>query len=112
MPTGDYPPVLKTTGQEAGCFGRESGVEAERNDCVVWLWFVVESAAEMEDHGPVACQALLLESRKIPTLRWHLDEANTEVEGSTQALMRVAALGENAGGRQKFAVLSFGNKHN
>jgi hypothetical protein len=92
MPTGDYPPVLKsTTGQEADCFEIESVVEAESNDRVVWMWFAVESAAEMEDRGPVDCQALLLESWKIPTLCWHLEEANTEVERSTQALMRVAA---------------------
>jgi hypothetical protein len=92
MPTGDYPPVLKsTTGQEADRFEMESVVEAESNDRVVWMWFAVESAAEMEDRGPVDCQALLLESWKIPTLCWHLEEANTEVERSTQALMRVAA---------------------
>jgi hypothetical protein len=90
MPTGDYPPVLKsTTGQEADRFEMESVVEAESNDRVVWMWFAVESAAEMEDRGPVDCQALLLESWKIPTLCWRLEEANTEVERSTQALMRV-----------------------
>lgn len=59
----------------------------------------MEFAAGMDGQGLVACQVLLLESRKTPTLYWHLEEANTEVEGSTQALMRVAALGGNAGGR-------------
>ncbi len=56
MLRGDYPPVLKsTTEQEADRFEMESVVEAESNDRVVWMWFAVESAAEMEDQGPVEC---------------------------------------------------------